>query len=142
MNPSGLNLWIALALAVIVAIASVRQSRGNTAHRGRRWGVIGLQVIVATLLYFCLVPPTRQQPAAGLVVLGIDAGKAGAFPASAGSLWLLPEAADVPGAKRVPDLATALRQHPASTLTLVGAGLVARDRDAVLPRDVRWQPAA
>ncbi|PZT06775.1 hypothetical protein [Stenotrophomonas maltophilia] len=142
MNPSGLNLWIALALVVIVAIASVRQSRGNTAHRGRRWGVIGLQVIVATLLYFCLVPPTRQQPAAGLVVLGIDAGKAGAFPASAGSLWLLPEAADVPGAKRVPDLATALRQHPASTLTLVGAGLVARDRDAVLPRDVRWQPAA
>ncbi|HDS1073740.1 TPA: hypothetical protein QDZ65_000731 [Stenotrophomonas maltophilia] len=142
MNPSGLNLWIALALVVIVAIASVRQSRGNTAHRGRRWGVIGLQVMVATLLYFCLVPPTRQQPAAGLVVLGIDAGKAGAFPASAGPLWLLPEAADVPGAKRVPDLATALRQHPASTLTLVGAGLVARDRDAVLPRDVRWQPAA
>ena len=44
--------------------------------------------------------------------------------------------------QRVPDLATALRQHPASTLTLVGAGLVARDRDAVLPRDVRWQPVA
>lgn len=38
MNPSGLNLWIATALAVIVAIASVRQSRGNTTHRGRRWG--------------------------------------------------------------------------------------------------------
>ena len=142
MNPSGLNLWIALALAVIVAIASARQSRGNTTHRGRRWGVIGLQVIVATLLYFCLVPPPRQQPAGGLVVLGIDASRAGAFPASEGPLWLLPEAADVPGAKRVPDLATALRQHPASTLTLVGAGLVARDRDAVLPRDVRWQPTA
>lgn len=75
-------------------------------------------------------------------MLGIDASRAGAFPASEGPLWLLPEAADVPGAKRVPDLATALRQHPASTLTLVGAGLVARDRDAVLPRDVRWQPTA
>ena len=37
-EPSGLNLWIVLALAVIVAIASVRQSRNNTTHRGRRWG--------------------------------------------------------------------------------------------------------
>ena len=74
-------------------------------------------------------------------MLGADAGKAGALPASEGPLLLLPEAADVPGAQRVPDLATALRQHPAATLTLVGAGLVARDRDAVLPPDVRWQSA-
>ncbi|HID8538533.1 TPA: hypothetical protein ACXIMI_003686 [Stenotrophomonas maltophilia] len=141
MNASAVNLWIALALALIVVIASVRQLRGGTARPGRRWIVIALQIIVAALLYFCLVPPTRQQPAGGLVVLGIDAGKAGALPASAGPLLLLPEAADVPGGQRVPDLATALRQHPASTLTLVGAGLAARDRDAVLPPDVRWQAA-
>jgi hypothetical protein len=107
---------------LIVVIASVRQLRGNTAHPGRRWIVIALQIIVAALLYFCLVPH-RQQPAGGLVVLGTDAGKAGALPASEGPLLLLPEAADVPGAQRVPDLATALRQHPAATLTLVGAGL-------------------
>lgn len=139
MNASAVNLWIALALALIVVIASVRQLRGNTAHPGRRWIVIALQIIVAALLYFCLVPLTRQQPAGGLVVLGTDAGKAGALPASEGPLLLLPEAADVPGAQRVPDLATALRQHPAATLTLVGAGLAARDRDALLPPDVRWQ---
>ncbi len=139
MNASAVNLWIALALALIVVIASVRQLRGGTARPGRRWIVIALQIIVAALLYFCLVPPTRQQPAGGLVVLGTDAGKAGVLPASAGPLLLLPEAADVPGGQRVPDLATALRQHPASTLTLVGAGLAARDRDAVLPPDVRWQ---
>lgn len=139
MNASAVNLWIALALALIVVIASVRQLRGNTAHSRRRWIVIALQIIVAALLYFCLVPPTRQQPAGGLVVLGTDAGKAGALPASEGPLLLLPEAADIPGAQRVPDLATALRQHPASTLTLVGAGLAARDRDAVLPPDVRWR---
>ncbi|WP_303637423.1 hypothetical protein [Stenotrophomonas tuberculopleuritidis] len=139
MNASAANLWIALALAVVVAIASVRQLRGSTAQPGRRWIVIGLQVVAAALLYFCLVPPTRQQPAAGLVVLGGEADKAGALPASEGPLLLLPEAAGVPGALRVPDLATALRQHPASTLTLVGAGLAARDRDAVLPPDVRWQ---
>jgi len=142
MNASAVNLWIAPALALIVVIASVRQLRGTATRRGRQWIVIALQLIAAALLYFCLVPPTRQQPAVGLVVLGLDAGKAGALPASAGPLLLLPEATDVPGGQRVPDLATALRQHPASTLTLVGAGLVARDRDAVLPRDVRWQPAA
>ncbi|MDV3512839.1 hypothetical protein R1L06_19105 [Stenotrophomonas sp. C4297] len=139
MNASAVNLWIALALALIVVIASARQLHGGTARPGRRWIVIALQIIVAALLYFCLVPPTRQQPAGGLVVLGIDAGKAGVLPASVGPPLLLPEAADVPGGQRVPDLATALRQHPASTLTLVGAGLAARDRDAVLPPDVRWQ---
>lgn len=141
MNASTVNLWIAVALAVVVVIASVRQLRGNTAPPGRRWTVIALQIIVAALLYFCLVPPTLQQPAGGRVVLGTDAGKAGALPASEGPLLLLPEAADIPGAQRVPDLATALRQHPAATLTLVGAGLVARDRDALLPPDVRWQAA-
>lgn len=142
MTPSGTSLWIALALALVVAIASVRQLRGSTAHPGRRWIVIALQIAAATLLYFCLVPPAHQRPAAGLVVLGAEADRAGALPASEGPLLLLPEASDVPGGQRIPDLATGLRQHPASTLTLVGAGLVARDRDAVLPGDVRWQPAA
>lgn len=141
MTPSSPNLWIALALAVVVVIASVRLLRGSTTHPGRRWIGIALQIAAAMLLYFCLVPPNRQQPAGGFVVLGIDADRAGALPASEGPLLLLPEAADVPGAQRVPDLATALRQHPASTLTLVGAGLAARDRDALLPPDVRWQAA-
>ncbi|MEG0183569.1 MAG: hypothetical protein RR704_08965 [Stenotrophomonas sp.] len=140
MNASGLNLWIALALALVVVIASVRQLRGSATRRGRQWIVIGLQLVAAALLYVCLVPPTHQRPAAGLVVLTADAGKAGALPASNSPPILLPEAADMPGGQRVPDLATALRKYPASTVTLVGAGLVARDRDAVLPQDVRWQP--
>ncbi|MBH1555307.1 hypothetical protein [Stenotrophomonas forensis] len=141
MNASTVNLWIALVLTLAVAIASVRQLRARTSPPGRRWRVIALQVIAATLLYLCLVPPTRQQPVAGLVVLGIDADKAGVLPPAVGPLLLLPEATDVAGAQRVPDLATALRQHPAATLSLVGAGLVARDRDATLPPDVRWQAA-
>ena len=139
MTATALNLWVALALTLVVVIASARQLRGGGMRRGRAWGVITLQIIAALLLYFCLAPPSRQQPAAGLVVLGIDADKAGTLPASEGPLLLLPEAAAVPGAQRVPDLATALRQHPASTLTLVGAGLAARDRDAVLPPELRWQ---
>lgn len=141
MSVTALNLWVALALVLVVAMASVRQLRGSTLRRGRQWLVIGLQAITAALLYFCLLPPSHQQPAAGLVVLAGDAGKAGALPVSNGPLLLLPEAGDVAGGQRVPDLATALRQHPASTLTLVGAGLVARDRDAAMPQDVRWQPA-
>ncbi len=141
MNASGLNLWIALALALVVVITSVRQLRAGTTLPGRRWIVIALQVVAAALLYFCLQPPSHQQPAAGLVVLGADADKAGALPASGDPLLLLPEAADVPGGRRVPDLATALRQLPASALTLVGAGLAARDRDVELPREVHWQPA-
>lgn len=141
MNASGVNLWIALALALVVVVASVRQLRGRTARRGRPWIIAGLQAVAATLLYFCLLPPSHRQPAAGLVVLSAEADNAGALPASGSPLLLLPEAAHVAGGQRVPDLATALRQHPASTLTLVGAGLTARDRDAVLPGDVRWQPA-
>ena len=141
MNASGSSLWIALLLALVVVIASVRQLRGSTTHPGRRWVVIALQIAAATLLYFCLVPPPHQRPAAGLVVLGAEADKVGAPPASEGPLLLLPEAGDVPDGQRIPDLATGLRQHPASTLTLVGAGLVARDRDATLPGDVRWQAA-
>ena len=139
MNAPALNLWLAMALAAIVVIASVLQLRAPTAHRGRRAVRLGVQAIAAVLLYFCLQPPSQQRPAGGLVVLTADAAAAGALPASDGPLLLLPEAADVPGGQRVPDLGTALRQHPASTLTLVGAGLAARDRDTVLPAHVQWQ---
>ena len=139
MTATALNLWLAVALAIIVAVASVLQLRTPTAHRGRRVVRLGLQAIAAVLLYFCLLPPSAQQPAGGLVVLSADAAAAGAVPASDGPVLLLPEAADVVGGQRVPDLATALRRHPAATLTLVGAGLAARDRDAVLPASVTWQ---
>ena len=140
MNAIALNLWLAVALAVIVILASVPQLRATTAHHGRRAARLGLQAIAAVLLYFCLLPPSQQLPAGGLVVLTADAAAAGALPASDGPLLLLPEAADVPGGQRAADLATALRQHPATTtLTLVGAGLAARDRDASLPPHVSWQ---
>lgn len=139
MNLSAPALWVALVLVLIVLVASARQLRAPMRPRGPLSAVLGLQVIAAALLYACLLPPARQQPAAGLVVLGADAGRASAQPASDGPLLLLPEAAQVPGATRVPDLATALRQHPSTRLTLVGAGLEARDRDATLPAQVQWQ---
>ena len=36
MNATALNLWLAVALAVIVILASVVQLRAPTAHLGRR----------------------------------------------------------------------------------------------------------
>lgn len=140
MSASALNTWVAVALALIVLVASVRQLRRPAAHRGRQIAVIALQVLAAALLYACLLPPTQRVPMRGLVVIGADAGSAGALP-TGGTHVVLPEADDVAGAARVPDLATALRLHPSSRMTLVGAGLAARDRDTVLPADTRWQAA-
>ena len=48
MNTAGLNLWIALALALIVVIASVRQLRGSATSPGRRWWVIAAVAAAAS----------------------------------------------------------------------------------------------
>lgn len=138
MSTSALNTWVAVALALIVLVASLRQLRHPAARRGRQIAVIALQVLAAALLYACLLPPAQRVPARGLVVIGAGAGSAGALP-TGGTHVVLPEAGDVVGAARVPDLATALRLHPASRVTVVGAGLAARDRDTALPADTRWQ---
>ncbi|TDB35567.1 hypothetical protein TEP_19040 [Stenotrophomonas sp. TEPEL] len=138
MSTSALNVWVAVALALIVLVASARQLRPPTQRRGRLIAVLTLQAAAAALLYVCLLPPSQRASLAGLVVIGAEADKAGALP-TGGTRVLLPEATDRADAARVPDLATALRRYPSSTVTLVGAGLAARDRDAVLPADTRWQ---
>jgi len=143
MSTSALNVWVAVALALIVLVASARQLRSPTRGRGRLIAVLTLQAAAAALLYVCLLPPSQRASLAGLVVIGGGADKTGALP-TGGTRVLLPEATDMAGAARVPDLATALRRYPTSTVTLIGAGLAARDRDAALPADTRWQapPAA
>lgn len=140
MSASAMNVWIALVLGLVVLVASARQLRSPTRGRGRLIAVLTLQAAAAALLYVCLLPPSQRVAPTGLVVIGAEADKAGALPAGATRV-LLPEATDVAGAARVPDLATALRRYPSSTVTLVGAGLAARDRDAALPTDTRWQAA-
>ncbi|MEI2259828.1 hypothetical protein OHC51_02400 [Stenotrophomonas indicatrix] len=143
MSTSALSVWVAVALALIVLVASARQLRSPTQRRGRLIAVLTLQAAAAALLYVCLLPPSQRASLAGLVVIGAGADKTGALP-TGGTRMLLPEATDMAGAARVPDLATALRRYPSSTVTLIGAGLAARDRDAALPADTRWQapPAA
>ncbi|HED4876362.1 TPA: hypothetical protein R4K21_002172 [Stenotrophomonas maltophilia] len=140
MSTSAVNVWIALVLGLIVLVASARQLRSPTRGRRHLIAVLTLQAAAAALLYVCLLPPSQRVALAGLVVIGAEADKAGALPAGATRV-LLPEASNVAGAARVPDLATALRRYPSSTVTLVGAGLAARDRDAALPTDARWQAA-
>ena len=138
MSTSALNVWVAVALALIVLVASARQLRSPTQRRGRLIAVLTLQAAAAALLYVCLLPPSQRASLAGLVVIGAGADKTGALP-TGDTRVLLPEATDMAGAARVPDLATALRRYPSSTVTLIGAGLAARDRDAALPADTRWQ---
>lgn len=143
MSTSPLNVWVAVALALIVLVASARQLRSPTQRRGRLIAVLTLQAAAAALLYVCLLPPSQRASLAGLVVIGAGADRTGALPTGSTRV-LLPEATDMADAARVPDLATALRRYPSSTVTLIGAGLAARDRDAALPADTRWQapPAA
>lgn len=141
------SLWIAIALLVIVLTASLRLvepgsarllSARNPLHLPT---LLLLQALAAVLLYFTLQPPTRNAEAGHLVVLTSNASTAGTLPPSA-TVIALPEANAPAGTPRAPDLATALRQHPgSSTLTLVGDGLAARDRDTALPARVTLQPA-
>ena len=141
MNLTDTPVWIGVAVLLVVVIASARQLRAPRRPPVLLASIIVLQLLAAALLFAVLQPPAQQVPASGQVVLLADAAAAGALPASDTAPRLLPEAADAAGGQRAPDLATALRQHPTTTLTLVGAGLAPRDRDAVLPADVRWQAA-
>lgn len=140
------SLWIAVALLVIVLAATLRLVAPGSARllsavgRLRLPTLLFLQALAAILLYFTLQPPTRNAEAGHLVVLTANASTAGTVPANA-AVIALPEAHAPAGTHRAPDLATALRQHPgSSTLTLVGDGLAARDRDTVLPATVTLRP--
>lgn len=140
----GHEVDLALPIAALLAVAAMlaivrllyRQWHAEPAQRSRAWRIALLvlaQPLCATLLYFALLPPTTPGEAGTLVVASagatsaqLDAGKAG------DALVALPEAPGLSGVERVPDLATALRQHPGTQrVRVVGAGLEARDRDAM-----------
>jgi hypothetical protein len=124
----------------------LRQWRAEPARRSRRWRVALLllaQPLCALLLYFVLFPPTQRIEPRTMVVTtaGATAPRLGAGTAG-GILVALPEAPPTVDAERVPDLATALRRHPDTRrLRVVGAGLEARDRDAVGALPIEFEPA-
>ncbi|WP_315389718.1 hypothetical protein [uncultured Stenotrophomonas sp.] len=133
-------LWVAIALAIIVIVGTLRVAPGS-ARPLHRAMLIALQALAALLLYFTLLPPQGSVEAGQLTVLTRNASLA-KDPAAGTTLIALPEAAAPAGAIRAPDLATALRQYPGSTaLVLVGDGLSARDRETALPAHTTLQAA-
>lgn len=136
-------LAILLALAVLLASARLLWWQRRAAPRPRPWRLLLLliaQPLCAVLLYLTLLPPSGPGQAGTLVVL--TAGAASVPAGNAGQILIaLPEAPHHAAAERFPDLAGALRRHPGTQpMHLVGAGLEARDREAVHGRSISFDP--
>lgn len=137
----------ALAVAALLAMARTlwRQRRAEAGSRSRAWRVAALllaQPALAALLYFALFPP-RLPGRAGTLAVATAASSDAAWRQAAGEVRVrLPEAPPGLDGERVPDLATALRRYPQlQRISVVGAGLSARDRDAVRGRALEFAPA-
>jgi hypothetical protein len=145
-----LQIVVACLLGAAVVLSSarllLRWRRGPA--RPRTWRaafLLGAQLATAALLYLALFPPDAPAPAGGMTVLTADADRVSGVMAH-GRVVALPEAGGPamrwPGAERVPDLATALRRHPATRrLQVIGRGLPARDREAAKGLALRFDPA-
>lgn len=134
--------WISAAIIAIVLLATLRlllqQRRGAGLPPLRLVALLVLQALAGGLLLLALVPPQHTAPRHALTVLTAGAARAPAAADDASTVLALPESSARAGIARVPDLATALRQHPGTErLTLVGDGLAARDRDTPLPAQVK-----
>jgi len=125
----------ALIVAIVIAAATLLGSVRAWRRRERHWlAIVVLQVGASVLLYLCLFPPETQEDYASgeLTVLTPDTTpqQLAALPPWA-TVVALPGTPPQRTAERVPDLATALRRHPAThRLHVVGAGLPRRDQDA------------
>lgn len=135
MSPEAVTIVLVVAVVIACVRLLLKQYRADVASRSRAWRVALLvlaQPLCAALLYFALWPPTVPGEAGTLVVATGGATRAQADAARGDITVALPEAEAWDGAERVPDLATALRQHPGTQrVRVIGAGLEARDRDAM-----------
>ena len=141
-----------IALAVVLACgrlagrgwrtAAVPQD-GATGGRALPWLLllVALQPVGGWLLWRALFPPARGTDTPVLVVATAATPMVAvrALPPGA-RLVALPEAPALPGATRVPDLATALRAQPARSLQVLGRGLPARDQAAAHGLPLRFDP--
>ncbi|MGY0651093.1 carboxypeptidase regulatory-like domain-containing protein [Luteimonas sp. A537] len=149
---------LATTIALVLALAAV----AGSLRRALRWrhlpaqlrpgaghlaAILLLQCACAALLYATLLPPARPIGQASLVLMtaGTDAAQARQAARDGALLVALPEAGsdaiDAAVARRVPDLATALRLHPqADRLHVLGSGLEARDREATQGLPVTFDP--
>lgn len=148
---ASLPVLLAVLLALAVAVAWLRLALWRRSAPDDRRGsparfalLCLLQPVIALLLYFTLLPPRQASTPATLVVMTANAGQV-ALPAvlQGQPRVALPEATSTDGSERVPDLGTALRRYPdVGTLHVVGDGLEARDRDALVDRRVMYSPTA
>lgn len=139
-----IELVVSMLLVAVVLLASARFARGASGFAvGRSITVLFLQSLAALLLYFTLFPPAVERAAGRLVLATASTTQAQVDAQSGDALVLaLPEAPAIPGLLRVPDLGTALRQHPQTQqLRVLGVGLVPRDRDAARGRSIEFDAA-
>jgi len=129
--------WLVAAILFLaVALATWRKLR-----RGDRGFGLWLQWPAAVLLYLTLFPPMSSLRGDALTVMAAGAGTAQRGALGGQPIVALPGAQAPADAEAVPDLATALRRHPAvRQLTIIGAGLTARDREAVGSRVLQFEP--
>ncbi|MDE2406419.1 MAG: carboxypeptidase regulatory-like domain-containing protein [Xanthomonadaceae bacterium] len=144
MNATLLPMLVAGVLTLAAVLASVRVWQGRAGRT--RWHtalLLGLQPVLAVLLFFGLFPPMRAVPEGrALIVLTTgwrDAPDAG----QPGLRIALPEAEHATDAEPSPDLASALRRYPYITyLHVLGDGLSARDREAARGHAITFRPPA
>ncbi|MFZ4688135.1 MAG: carboxypeptidase regulatory-like domain-containing protein [Polymorphobacter sp.] len=133
-------------LALAVALAWLRLALWQRAApaRSRGWRLallVLLQPLVAALLWLTLLPP-RLPGSAGTLIVATAAAPQLAALAAGDALVALPEAPPLPGAARVPDLATALRRRPGTArLRIIGHGLPPRDITAATGLPLAFDPS-
>ncbi len=149
IDPTGIGLTPAVVVAFVLSVATLLSIVGN--RRGLASGAAGigrvlvLPILVATLLYFTLLPPTTAPAPTRFELL-----TEGADQAAIRSHWprfALPEAWSLserdPEIVRVVDLAAALRMQPtAVAIGIHGHGLGPRDLDAAQGLALEWTPPA
>ena len=130
-----------IALAVVAAVIRLLlwHRAAPTEARPPSWRfavLLALQPVAGILLWLVLFPPSVAGRA-GTLIVATAGSPMTLSPAPGDVLAALPEAGAVPGAERVPDLATAVRRHPGvARVRIEGQGLPPRDHRALaIPMD-------
>ncbi|NWK96640.1 hypothetical protein DM806_13410 [Sphingobium lactosutens] len=133
---------VAALLILAILLAAIRliiwhRAAGEQASPLRLTLLLLLQPICAGLLLLGLFPPATI---GGSGTLRIATAGTPRLAAGGTPLIILPEAGTIPG-EAAPDLATALRRHPAANrIEIIGRGLTPRDLDAARSVAVRFAP--